>query len=105
MTGSNKGNRKASDGAALHDYGNKDWAGLTRDYYRVRWQAYFESLDAELRTGIRGKPIDWFELGDAWNHDSHTYPARPRGSGYLIATRIAELLNLDVAGRGAAGFP
>jgi hypothetical protein len=30
------GERKASEGADLHDYGNKDWAGLTRDYYRVR---------------------------------------------------------------------
>jgi alpha-N-acetylglucosaminidase len=86
------GDRKASEGADLHDYGNKDWAGLTRDYYRVRWQTFFERLDAELRTGIAAKPIDWFALGDAWNHDSRPYPSRPHGDTYAIATRIAAAL-------------
>jgi alpha-N-acetylglucosaminidase len=86
------GDRKASEGADLHDYGNKDWAGLTRDYYRVRWQTFFESLDAELSSGV-SRPIDWFELGDAWNRESHPYPSRPRGDSYLIAKRIARELN------------
>jgi alpha-N-acetylglucosaminidase len=90
------GDRKASEGADLHDYGNKDWAGLTRDYYRARWQTYFASLDAELGTGVSSKPIDWFELGDAWNHDSRPYPNRPHGDPYDMATRIARSLNLDV---------
>ena len=90
------GDRNASEGADLHDYGNRDWAGLTRDYYRVRWQTYFASLDAELSTGVHDKPVDWFELGDAWNHDSHPYPSRPHGDAYVIATRIARTLNLDV---------
>jgi alpha-N-acetylglucosaminidase len=86
------GDRKASEGADLHDYGNKDWAGLTRDYYRRRWQTYFASLEAELRTGISSKPIDWFELGDAWNRDSQPYPSRPHGDSYVIATEIAKSL-------------
>jgi alpha-N-acetylglucosaminidase len=90
------GDRKASEGAELHDYGNKDWAGLTHDYYRVRWQTYFASLDAEFSTGVSSKPVDWFELGDAWNHDSHAYPSRPHGDSYVIARRIARSLNLDV---------
>jgi alpha-N-acetylglucosaminidase len=88
------GDRKASEGADLHDYGNKDWAGLTRDYYRARWQMYFESLDQELRTGRHGDAIDWFALGDAWNHDTQPYSDRPHGDAYAIAKRIAISLNL-----------
>jgi alpha-N-acetylglucosaminidase len=88
------GDRKASEAAGLHDYGNKDWAGLTRDYYRARWQTYFASLDAELDSGTKARPIDWFELGEAWNHDSHAYPTQPHGDPYLIATRIADALRL-----------
>lgn len=90
------GDRKASEGAELHDYGNKDWAGLMHDYYRVRWQTFFASLDAELDTGNIAKPIDWFQLGDAWNRDSRPYPRRPRGDSYRIAARIARELNLHV---------
>ena len=89
------GDRRASEGADLHDYGNKDWAGLTGDYYRLRWQTYFASLDAELRTGVHGQPIDWFKLGEAWNRDSHAYPTRPQGDTYRIATSIARFLHLD----------
>jgi alpha-N-acetylglucosaminidase len=88
------GDRKASEGADLHDYGNKDWAGLTRDYYRTRWRMYFESLEQELRTGRRGGPIDWFALGDAWNHGTQLYSDRPQGDAYAIAKRIAIALNL-----------
>ena len=87
------GDRKASEGADLHDYGNKDWAGLTHDYYRLRWQIFFASLEAELSTGVRAKQIDWFELGDAWNRDSRSYPARPQGDTYGIATRISKSLD------------
>jgi alpha-N-acetylglucosaminidase len=91
------GDRKASEGADLHDYGNKDWAGLTRDYYRVRWQTYFESLDAQLSGAVSSKPVDWFALGDAWNHDSRRYLSRPQGDSYAIGERIAKALNLAVA--------
>ena len=90
------GDRKASEGADLHDYGNKDWAGLTHGYYRVRWQMYFESLDEELRTGRHGAPIDWFALGDAWNHGTQIYSDRPRGDAYAIAKQIAIALNLEM---------
>ena len=86
------GDRKASDTAQLHDYGNKDWAGLTRDYYRARWATYFHSLDDELRTGRPAAPIDWFALGEAWNRGSQHYPDRPHGDARLVAARIAEML-------------
>jgi alpha-N-acetylglucosaminidase len=88
------GDRKASDGANLHDYGNRDWAGLTRDYYRVRWAMYFRSLDDELRTGRPAKPIDWFAVGDAWNRGTQPYSDRPCGDAYLVAARIAEVLGI-----------
>jgi alpha-N-acetylglucosaminidase len=86
------GDRKASEGADLHDYGNKDWAGLTHDYYRLRWQTYFRSLDEALRTGTPPKSIDWFALGDAWNHGTQPYSDQPTGDAYTVATRVAETL-------------
>jgi alpha-N-acetylglucosaminidase len=88
------GDRKASDTAQLHDYGNRDWAGLTRDYYRARWATYFHSLDDELRTGRPASPIDWFALGEAWNRGTQHYSDRPHGDARRVAARIAEVLGM-----------
>jgi alpha-N-acetylglucosaminidase len=88
------GDRHASEVAHLHDYGNKDWAGLTRDYYRLRWATYFRSLDQELRTGEPAAAIDWYEMGEAWNRGSQHYPDQPRGDPYLVAAKIAATLKL-----------
>jgi alpha-N-acetylglucosaminidase len=88
------GDRKASDSAQLHDYGNRDWAGLTRDYYRARWATYFHSLDVELRTGRPAPPIDWFALGEAWNRGTQHYSDRPHGDARRVAARIAEVLGM-----------
>jgi len=41
-------------------------------------------------------PIDWFALGDAWNHGTQTYSDRPHGDAYATATRIAKSLNLEL---------
>lgn len=86
------GDRKASEGADLHDYGNKDWAGLTRDYYYQRWKLYFAALDASLHEDKPVKPIDWFALGDAWNHGDQSYTTQEQGSAYQVATSVATAL-------------
>jgi len=83
------GDRQAAE-AGLHDYGNRDWAGLTHDYYLARWQLYFENLDRELTTRIAPKSIDWFEFGDRWNHEERHYEVTTTGDAYTIARRIAE---------------
>jgi alpha-N-acetylglucosaminidase len=86
------GNREASEQGQLQDYGNRDWAGLTRDYYRLRWQTYFQTLDTALRTGEPPRRIDWFAMGEAWNHGSQVYNDQPIGDAYQLATRVQEAL-------------
>ena len=89
------GDRKASEGASLHDYGNKDWAGLTRDYYRLRWETYFHALDESLWTGKPVAAIDWFAMGDAWNHGTQRYPGQPSGDAYVAAALVAQMLRIS----------
>ena len=84
------GDRKASQEGPLHDYGNKDWAGLTGDYYRLRWETYFHALDGELRSGTPAAPIDWFELGEHWNRNGHSYSDRETGNSYEAAMKVAD---------------
>jgi alpha-N-acetylglucosaminidase len=87
------GDRQASEGAGLHDYGNKDWAGLTHDYYRMRWQKYFAALDESLRTGAVPKAIDWFSLGDEWSRGTQDYSDQATGDPHGLATRVAAVIS------------
>jgi alpha-N-acetylglucosaminidase len=87
------GDRKASE-YGLHEYGNRDWAGLTRVYYMARWRMYFDSLTTSLDTGDAPKTIDWYDFGDKWNHSQKTYASTPTGNSYDAALAIARTLNL-----------
>ncbi len=86
------GDREASQD--LHEYGNKDWAGLVRDYYAVRWQMYFASLEEALLTGAAPKSIDWYAFGDTWNRSMKHYDANPRGNTYEMSMEVAKALRL-----------
>ncbi|WP_158941742.1 alpha-N-acetylglucosaminidase [Granulicella sp. S190] len=88
------GDRKASE-FGLHEYGNRDWAGLTSDYYQVRWKMYFDSLSTALATGKAPEIIDWYAFGDEWNHSRKAYDAAPRGDTYSAALAIARALKLN----------
>ena len=87
------GDRKASE-AGLHEYANRDWAGLTSDYYLPRWKMYFDSLSTALATNEPPKPIDWYAFGDRWNHSRRQFPATPQGDTYAAALAIARELHL-----------
>ena len=87
------GDRKASE-YGLHEYGNRDWAGLTSDYYMLRWQMYFDSLSTSLDTGEAPKTIDWYAFGDNWNHSHKNYDTEPHGDSYAAALAIAHTLHL-----------
>jgi alpha-N-acetylglucosaminidase len=87
------GDRHASE-FGLHEYGNRDWAGLTSDYYMPRWQMYFDSLSTSLATGEAPKPIDWYAFGDRWNHSQKVYHVNPQGDPYNAALAIAQTLHL-----------
>ncbi|WP_260737666.1 alpha-N-acetylglucosaminidase [Tunturiibacter lichenicola] len=87
------GDRKASE-YGLHEYGNRDWAGLTSDYYRPRWRMYFDSLADSLATEEAPKSIDWYAFGDRWNHSQKSYAAVPQGDSYPAALAIAHALHL-----------
>ena len=92
------GDRRASE-AGLHEYANRDYAGLTADYYAPRWHLYFDSLLHLLDTKPSPSPdaqsqIDWYAFGDAFNRQTKTYPAVPQGQSYPAAQAIANDLNL-----------
>ena len=92
------GDRKASE-AGLHEYANRDYAGLISTYYAPRWRLYFQSLlhslDAQQSHSPDAQsPIDWYAFGDHWNRTQTTFTPNPTGNPYTAALAIANDLNL-----------
>ncbi|MCM1067576.1 MAG: alpha-N-acetylglucosaminidase [Muribaculaceae bacterium] len=61
------GQRTQADTGQLHDYANREWAGLLSHYYAPRWQYFFDNEGAADGT-------DWFGLFE-WPFASCTSPA------------------------------
>ncbi|WP_223205865.1 alpha-N-acetylglucosaminidase [Streptomyces xanthii] len=86
------GGRSGSEDGGLHDYANREWAGLVGGLYRERWKTYFDALSAALESGERPAAIDWFALEDRWAHGHETHPTRTTGSILALARRIRDAL-------------
>ena len=89
------GDRTAS--LDLHEYGNKDWAGLVSSYYAERWKLYFQSLDVALETGTQPQAIDWYNFGDKWNQSAENFSPVPVGDTYAASLAVAHVLDLQPA--------
>ncbi|MGW6392601.1 alpha-N-acetylglucosaminidase [Streptomyces sp. NPDC055103] len=104
------GDRHPSEAGGLHDYANREWAGLVQDVYAPRWAAYFARLDRALVSG-RGDgsgvadghddgsgsgtepvAVDWFASDDAWAHGLQRYATTPAGDPVALAGEVLAAL-------------
>lgn len=63
------GARNNADNGGLKDYSNRQWAGLTGDYYYNRWSTWIDGLRNELEGGAKVPKIDWFKMEYDWVND------------------------------------
>lgn len=76
--------RQANEGG-LRDYSNKQWAGLTSDFYRPRWEKWVALRRAELTGGEQDRRSeqeqaeDWFRMEWNWVLARNPYPVEPNG--------------------------
>ncbi|MGW8763432.1 alpha-N-acetylglucosaminidase [Streptomyces sp. NPDC055815] len=84
--------RGPSENGGLHDYANREWAGLVQDVYAPRWAAYFASLDTALVRGTAPVAIDWFARDDAWARGRQAYPTVPAGDPVTLAGEVRAAL-------------
>lgn len=89
------GDRSGSTSGGLHDYANREWAGLVGDFYYSRWQTYFNELKEALSEGRAERSIDWYEFGEAWARKNNDYALEPQGDIYEIAQQVVEELSLS----------
>ena len=85
------GNRDVADRGKLHDYAHKEWNGILKDLYYVRWEKYFEALTASLN-GKMAPILDWYPIEEAWTKISDSYSAEPEGNSIEVAKQVYETL-------------
>lgn len=81
------GNRTAADKGGLRDYAHKEWSGLLRDFYYMRWKAWFD----ELANRLDGKPaveFDFYALEEPWTLQHTVYSAQPEGDPIEVAGEV-----------------
>lgn len=87
------GSRNNADGGGLKDYSNRQWSGLTEDYYYVRWEKWINGLQTELDGGAKAPNIDWFKMEYDWvNKKSDTdklYPTEASNENLGELAKIA----------------
>lgn len=88
------GNRTCADDGGLRDYAHKEWNGILRDFYYMRWAAYWRTLQDQLD----GKPevkLDYYAMEEPWTLAKNPYTAEPEGDCIELAKKAIRLVQND----------
>ena len=112
------GNRACANEGGLRDYAHKEWNGLLKDFYYVRWKTYFTELSTEMELMTKPRPemlgsgknsnktadelfqmalpqdldIDYYALEEPWTLRHNLYLAAPEGDPIDVAKEVMKTL-------------
>lgn len=66
------------ESGGLKDYSNRQWAGLTKDVYKQRWQMWIDYQKAVLR-GEHPEQMKWFAFEYEWARANTEYTTKASG--------------------------
>lgn len=81
------GNRNAADAGGLRDYAHKEWNGLLKDFYYMRWKTLFDALSDKL-DGKSPAPIDFYAWEEQWTKETKPYASEPEGNCVETVKRV-----------------
>ena len=83
------GPRTSAD-AGLKDYSYREWNGLLKDFYYVRWKKFFDELDKVAGSSTSVPSINWFSIEEPWTRETKAYPTTPTESPVDVAKELYE---------------
>lgn len=78
----------------LHDYSNREWSGMLKDFYLPRWQMFTDSLRMAL-DGKPGKETDYYAFENAWTKERKTYPSEAKGDAFIVVAKVLQSAGLN----------
>lgn len=80
--------------SGTHDYANKQWAGLIKDFYKQRWLQYFQFLNTNWDSDISLKQQKFEETIKDWEwqwvNKTNIYSNLPKGNSIIISKKLFE---------------
>lgn len=70
------GDRHAAETGGLRDYAHKEWSGILKDFYYVRWELYFDTLLQKMK-GQHLAKIDFYSVEEPWTKATNPYMSQP----------------------------
>jgi alpha-N-acetylglucosaminidase len=76
----------------LHEYSNRQWAGLIKGFYKPRWEMFFKGLNKSLNSNspfdndafeAKVKDFEW-----AWVNGHDKYPGQVSGNAVEVAKQL-----------------
>lgn len=81
------GDRHAADNGGLRDYAHKEWNGILKDFYYMRWKLYFDYLSLQL-DGQNPQKIDFYAVEEPWTKATNLYTTEPVGDCIDTAKKV-----------------
>lgn len=81
------GNRKAANEGGLRDYAHREWSGLLKDFYAMRWQTYIDATLKDWNTS-QNQSIDYYSLEEAWVNQPYFIHTEKRENVLDVAKEI-----------------
>ena len=79
--------------SGLQDYSSREWSGMLKDFYKMRWSTYFNYL-SDMMDKKAPQSINFHALEEAWNKERKVYPVTPQAEVISTAKRVAENVSL-----------
>jgi alpha-N-acetylglucosaminidase len=71
----------------LHEYANREWAGMIGSFYKPRWEAFFSVLKQRLEGKNLPLP-DYYLMEEVWTKQRSLFPSEAVGDSYEIAKEL-----------------
>jgi alpha-N-acetylglucosaminidase len=76
----------------LHEYSCRQWSGLLKDFYKIRWEKFFEMTSHSLESGQEFDPVAFGKYISNWEWQwvkkRMDYPVKPMGNSIDESIRL-----------------
>lgn len=83
------GNRTAANEGGLRDYAHREWSGLLKDFYAMRWRTYIDNVISSWNSG-KDNQIDYYSLEEKWVNSPIHYSPDTKGNSVEVAKEISK---------------